>query len=652
MNKKLKSQAQLIWEEYQKGVEYQSKVNLGKRINLNYDFVEGRQWGKISARTASLPRPVINFTCMIVDNKCSAMNNTPVKVIFQADDNRSTEEFTRFNDFECKRMHMEELDAQAIRDCCITGNFVKHYYLDKDDQEGIQGVVEGCIQCELVDIRNLIVANPLEADIQKQKYLIIATRESVEAVREYAKANNKRIDVDSIKADDSEDTSQNSQETEQDGSEVCTVLTKYFKRDGEVWCVKTTRDVVVKPEYTLSLDLEKARKDVGLDKKEKIDEENTASPDQPQANKKTDQYKARLYPIVLGTYKPRKYSIYGLSEVEGLISVQRSVNMYIAMLLYAQQQMAWAKWVVKKDALRGQVITNESGQIIVDYSPGGDGIKALYGASQGSTGIALLDTIINYTRVVTGSTEVMTGELFSKSGMSGAAIAQLQAQAQQPIEQLRNRFWATKEKEAKVLEQFYRIYYSGKNYEYKYSQVKEDQSGETEIQSAQFNADKYAGVNFSIVAKAQTGTRSSTSSDIAFLEALLQKDALSIYEFTEAYPEEALTHKGDFLKLLERHKASDMALLQQTLQEREQQLAQALQNLETSNKALAAVQATNKENESLREDIAKLYNQVRTLRNAGSAMSEAAKGFYDDANLFAGELANRMNEPIDQADVI
>ena len=84
--------------------------------------------------------------------------------------------------------------------------------------------------------------------------------------------------------------------------------------------------------------------------------------------------------------------------------------------------------------------------------------------------LQLIDTLTQLTRVVTGSTEVMTGETLG-AGMSGAAIAQLQSQAQQPVEELKDAFWLVKEKQGKVLAQFFKLYYTEKEFTFVEEQV-------------------------------------------------------------------------------------------------------------------------------------------------------------------------------------
>ena len=634
------NQAETIWKEYEQGQDYKSGIGLNDRIKMSIDFYEGRQWSPPTKNTRALPRPVLNFTEMIVNNKVSAMNNSPVKVVYEAEDDQATAEFTRFNDYICKEMDMDTIDHNAIVDAAIKGNMVKHYYWDTE-AKGKRGNVQGALRCELVDIRNIVFANPNQRDVQKQKYIIIATREELDAVKEYAKKSGiSRAEIDKIQEDEKDESFDTLIEDEaDDNNKLVTILTKYFKKNGEVWCCKSTRNAMVKKEFPLSLDIETAKRELGY-AEESEDEANTTSPDNPRedSNAYLDRARATLYPIAIDSYKTRDRSIYGISEVEGLIPNQRIINFGIAMMVYQLQQMAWSKWKVSPDALRGQEISNESGQVLVDYSKTGNGIQRIEGVGANNNGMSILDNVINYTRAVTGSTEVMTGELV-KSGMSGAAIAQLQSQAQQPIEELRKSFWRFKQREGEILEQFYRIYYV-QDFEYPYKEMEDNQEVSKD---AIFNARNYANVDFNVVAKARQGTRSSTSGDITFLDSLLKAQAIDVYDYVNAYPDEALSNKGDMVQLMEQKKKDQLTILTQTLNEREQQLTKALEQLNQVTQALNAVQQTNNENKQLKEDIAILYNEFRKSQNANTLLKSENRDLFNDADLFANELAKQRN---------
>ena len=616
-----------VWKDYQAGLDYQQRIRLPERIKQNVAFYEGDQWAKPTEKTMTLPRPVVNIIKMIVRAKTSAMNNTPVRIVFEADSNDTdTQDFTHFAEYIFKEMGMAEIDAQAVRAAGIKGGYFYHFYWD-NEATGKKGNLKGAVRCDLINPKNIFFENPAQLDEQKQKWIIVSTREEIDAVREQADPG---VDKDLITEDERGEDFDDREE--QEGTKMCTVLTRYFKKGGEVFCEKATKQVVFKKAFSIAPDMQKAKQDLGYDE----DAANTDSPDEPK-KAAAPRYKACLYPIAVGQYEYKEDCIYGMSEVEGLIPNQKCINFNLAMILLQQQQMAWGKWIVSKDALKGQQITNEPGQVITDNTPGGNGIKQVQGGQMSAMPLTLIDNLLSYTRTVAGSTEVMTGELAS-ANMSGAAIAQLQAQAHQPIEELRDGFWRVKEKQGRILEQFFRLFYQDETIDYSYREHN-DETDENELKKVQFDVAKYADVDFTVVAKAGTGTRSSTAGDITFLDNLLKAQAITIMQYAESYPEDALSDKASFLKLLKKNQEDELTQTKRQLEEVTAQHTQALTYLDQVKKIIASASQITKENEQLKGDIVTLYKELCKYQDASVELAGDNEQLYNDASMFAQELA-------------
>ncbi|MEG2451040.1 MAG: hypothetical protein RSB09_04825, partial [Clostridia bacterium] len=425
-----------LWNDYQKGLSYQASSGLSKNLPTFVNFFEGKQWAAPTKNTKNLPRPVVNIIKMICRNKKSAILAAPVKIIYKAEDEMAdVEKFNNFATYIQKEIGQEALDKEAIDDGVKKGSYFYHYYWDSE-AKGKDGIKEGGLRCEIIDPLNIFFSNPTESDEQKQKWILIASREDIESVRVKC---DKGIDKETIVADEPD----NKYGTiEQEGNKLCTVLTRYFRKDGEVYCEKATRSVIVNRPFPLAPDLAAAGQDLGFEE----DAPNNSLPDNHEEAPLNSVAKAYLYPIVVGNYERREKSIYGLGEVEGIIPNQKSINFNLAMALLNAQEIAWGKYVVLPNALKGQVINNEPGQVLTDYSNTGNGIRKMTEQAMQSTPLTLVDTLTQLTRVVCGASEVMTGEALG-ANMSGAAIAQLQSQAQQPIEELKDAFWLTKEKQ-------------------------------------------------------------------------------------------------------------------------------------------------------------------------------------------------------------
>ena len=258
---------------------------------------------------------------MICRNKKSAILATPVKIIYKAEDEMAdVEKFNNFAAYIQKEIGQEALDKKAIDDGVKKGSYFYHYYWDSE-AKGKNGIKEGGLRCEIIDPLNIFFSNPTELDEQKQKWILIASREDVESVR--AKCD-KGVDPEAIVSDEPDSKYG---VIEQEGNKLCTVLTRYFRKGGEVYCEKATRTVVINKPFPLAPDLEAAAKELGFEE----DAPNNSLPDNGEGEELTHEgVKASLYPIVVGNYEIREKSIYGLGEVEGIIPNQKAINFNLA----------------------------------------------------------------------------------------------------------------------------------------------------------------------------------------------------------------------------------------------------------------------------------------------------------------------------------
>ena len=620
-----------LWRFFQRGRAYQSQKGLTKLLPLCVKFYEGDQWAPPTKNTKNLPRPVVNFTKMICRSKKSAILSTPVRIRYSTfDPSQDVDRFNYFAEYIQKEMGQESIDKCAIDSGVKKGTYIYHYYWDAEAR-GMNGSVIGGLRCELIEPLNVFFADPTETDEQKQAWIMIATRESVKAVLERA---DKGVDKDAIKSDEADDAYAR---REQDESELVTVLTRYFRRDGEVWCEKATKTAIINKPFKITPDIDAARATIEKAVNGGEDPAEDGLPDNTNADASNNgkRMRAYLYPVVVGQYEMREGCIYGLGEVEGIIPNQRAVNFNIAMMLLSAQENGWGKYVVSKDALRGQVITNEPGQVLTDYTPGGGGIKRLSEHSLPSSPMQIVDSLTQLTRVVTGASEVMTGETLGAS-MSGAAIAQLQSQALQPVEELKKSFWKVKEKQGRVMAQFFKLFYSPTRFTY----TPEDALGSTDERRVDtFSSAEYADTDFDVVVESVGGTNASIAGDINALETALKLGAISPLTYFQLYPSDALSNRTEILRVLESEEANKVAALSQQIQQLSQQL-------ESQKQTVDQVMTLMNENERLKAALAKVYTEAKgKIEQANRQLITADRKLretYDDAQQMAMSIAQQQ----------
>ena len=401
---------------------------------------------------------------------------------------------------------------------------------------------------------NIFFSNPEETDEQKQDWILISTPTTFERVKALVNDDN-RLLLDQEKAD---------KESQDSGKIV--LLTRYFKKNGEIWCERGTKYTMINRPFRLTPDKSSVmgllNKETSINNSDDVNSEPIRSEIAYLGEileKKPP--KAVLYPIVCGCYERREGSIYGISEVEGLIPNQKAINFNVAMTLLNSQQCAWGKYIALPNALKGQAISNSPGQVLIDYSGTGEGIKRMKDEGISQIPMSIVQAITELTRTVTGSNDIISGEALS-TNLSGVAIAQLQAQAEVPIEELRATFWEAKRKQGLVLAQFIRLYY----YDKEFVRVVKDEKGDDLEICDHFFSEEYEDCVFDVVVEPTRGTRASVTSDINLLDACLKNGSISFETYIKAYPEGSISNKYSILKQVEKEKADEIHTLRKELE--------------------------------------------------------------------------------------
>lgn len=534
--------AKKTWNDWENVLSYQRSLNLKDICETCTNFLEGRQWPQATERTKNLPRPVINIIKYIVNNKKSNVLSSKIKMIYKPlaydsmDANLAVNGATQFTNFAShinKQIKQEDLNDKAIKDGLVKGTYIFHYFWDKQAKTGMARY-DGGLNGQIIDPLNIGFANPKEKDEQKQKWIIICGRENTQTIKEIAKKNGlSNTEIELIKADD--DTERNYNVQEQDGEEYTTVLTKYFRKNGEVYYIKTTKNIVIQDETPLTPDAEKIKLEIDEEGKTNEDLED-ANPDKPDIQF----FKMSLYPIVVGFWEEREKSIYGIGEVEQLLPTQKAVNFNYAMMLMSTQNIGFPKVAVRPRALQGKQLTNQPGEVVTDYSPNFDGIRYLNPPASNIVPITLTDKMIELTRTVTGATEVTNGEAIG-ANMAASAIVALQSQAKVPIEDIQKRFWRIHEKIARIWEQFFKAYYT-----FSTDYLIEKEGKEV---SENFNGGEYQNIDFETSIDVGPGSAYSESMSISLLENALNRGDIDFDEFIEIYPDSAMPFKAKLKEL-------------------------------------------------------------------------------------------------------
>lgn len=544
--------AQIIWNQYQNGLNYFNRSGLTKEWEECEKFYEGEQWPKATKKTKNLPRPVVNICAMIADNKKAGILSEKTKLIFTPAEmygelldkaQEGSNIFTKFADNISKELHQEDLDEQAIDYATQYGTYIYHYFWDKEITGGMETPYLGAERGEVLKPSNVIVSNPREKNVQKQKYIIIASIESLSSVKELARKN-KIPNIDEIVSD---------HEIEDEATkelEVCTVLTKYSRKTGKVVWSKSTKNVVIQ-------DLtywEPNENKVKLTDDE-ISEEGTeiSEPDKTEKKQNVDSvFKKQLYPIVMESHKNRKDCIYGIGEVSQAIPNNKAVNFNLALMLLSVQQTAWPKIIQKAGALARQQITNAPGEVLTDNTKGsGWGFKYMETSGFSAQALTLTDSLISLTRTTTGSSEVVTGEVMG-ANMAASAIIALQNQAKKPIEIYQRKFYRAHSRIGKIHEQFFKYYYTDDRL-FSY----EDNN---QVYVSNMNGENYKDIDFSLSVEVGSAGVFSESLTVSLLDNMKASGDIDFDEYIELYPESIMVFKSQLKKMRQKKLEEQQAL--------------------------------------------------------------------------------------------
>jgi len=241
----------------------------------------------------------------------------------------------------------------------------------------------------------------------------------------------------------------------------------------------------------------------------------------------TEKEKFKLYPVDMLGFKRRRKCAYYRSMIEDIIPNQKSLNWGLGMQLLAVQQTAWPKIIAKVNALQ-QAVTNTPGEILTDHAVGGDGFKYMQMPNTPNTAPALTQTLLDYTRSVTGVTEVSTGEQIG-ANMAASAIIALQNQAQRPNDDYMNDVVQAVKRQGEIWEQFFKCFYSLPR-----TIKSKDKMGKDQYKV--FDGKKGRGIEFDLMVDVGPSSVYSESLQVAVLDTMKAEGDINKYQRVKYYP--------------------------------------------------------------------------------------------------------------------
>lgn len=176
-----------VWREYQRGVDYNNRIDLYDRVKTNENFFVGRQWEGLNVTTLdplifNVLRRVVNlFISMLVSDDISVttqpFQSVPDGEYMQKVIDRSVASVI-------ERAGVKSKNRYMLRNACVDGDSCFYIRFDPDKESG-QGVA-GDIEVDLIENTDVFFGNPAVDDVQRQPYIILSMRRSVDSVRQEA----------------------------------------------------------------------------------------------------------------------------------------------------------------------------------------------------------------------------------------------------------------------------------------------------------------------------------------------------------------------------------------------------------------------------------------------------------------------------------
>ena len=409
------------WKLYERGLDFNSSINLEDTVRVNENFFIGKQWEGVISN--GLPTPVFNFLKRVCCFTVATITSDNIKV--NASPLSATPNTTSL--VEPVRIINEELDAltelnnipslmrEFARNAAVDGDGCLYTWWDPDAETGQDA--KGCIRTEIVENLRVHFGNPNDRDVQSQPWIILERREIISAAQAEAKENgfetwrNIGGDGDNTNPDAAKETT----------DKVTTIL--LFWRDTKtrhIWAYKCARGSSIREPWDLGI---------------------------------------KLYPISWLNWDYIQDCFHGQAMITGLIPNQIFVNKLWAMSQLSLMTTAFPKVVY--DATRVGKWDNRIGAAI--GIQGGDVInvaKIIDPASISPQISQFIQLAVEETEQSLGATSVALGD--TRPDNTSAIIA-LQRAASTPSE-------ITKQNLYRSIEDLYRIYiefmgeYYGKRY--------------------------------------------------------------------------------------------------------------------------------------------------------------------------------------------
>ena len=398
-----------------------------------------------------------------------------------------------------ERLKYDDKKDQLLRNAYISGTGILYTYWDSGIRTGLYAdegrsvAITGDINCEVLDVENVVFGDPNNEEVESQPYIIIARRMDVDAVRREAERYGQA--VDDIVPDGQNRYYRNAGDRGEDeptDSRRVTVITKLYKKYDKqgnctVWGKTVTENAVVRPEWDLLI---------------------------------------HRYPIAKFIWERRRSCAYGDSEITFQIPNQIALNQAHSIAVWAMQNTGMPKTIINGDLIPDG-ISNDPAEVIKIYGNAEDmasAIRYIAPPNYGAAFINFTDAFAQNVLMDNGANDAALGNLRPDNA---TAIVQAREAAIAPMQTYQNRFYSANEDVARIWADFWITMYGRRSIEVNDGGVK---------RYMVFDADRYRDLVISAKVDVGASTLWSEAVSISNLGNLLSGQMISFIEYLERIP--------------------------------------------------------------------------------------------------------------------
>ena len=509
---------ELVYKRYDKGVSFNTQINLYDTVKENENFFIGKQWEGVESN--GLPTPVFNFLKRVTLFQIATISSNNLSM--QATPLNSTSRY-ELGDLEqvtdvLNKQFAELFERNKIvtkvrefmRNAAVDGDGATYSWFDPDMETGQEA--KGGIVTEIIENTRIIFGNPNERNVQEQPYVIIPMRKQVEYVKNLAEKNGvRKDDIDSIKAD-SEAYDNKMDALTDDRVSMYVYLYRDFDT-GTIHSYKCTQNVELE-----------ADKDTEL----------------------------KFYPITWMNWDYIQDCYHGQALISQLLPNQKFVNKAFAMAMISLMTTAYPKIVYDKtripkwDSRVGAAIGVNGGDM--------NSIAKIIDPAQISPQIGqFIDLAVNYTQNFMGASDAALGD--TRPDNTSAIIA-LQRASNAPLELVKLNMYESIEDLGRIYLDMMRVYYGTRYVQVKFLSKQEmnNQPLGMSLQNEEFNKP----FDFSILneipksLKLDVGASSywSEITTVQTLDNLLMQGKIELVDYLERIPEGYVSKKQELIDKL------------------------------------------------------------------------------------------------------